>query len=95
MLLSDRGLRPARVVRLFAPWFWVVGKVGPRFVPGDARLGSWWRYVLAEPVDAGYALPRLAACRWLGRHGVVCEGKRDPVHLAWRRELIEARRRRT
>lgn len=89
------GWRPPWSVRVFTPWVWVVRKVGLRWVSGDPKLGSWWRYVLCEPADAAYSLPRLAACRWLGRHGVVCAGKRDAVHLAWRRELIEARRRRT
>lgn len=84
--------RPSRVVRLLAPWFGLVDLVGLRYVPGDPRLGVWWRYVLTEPADAAYSLPRMAACRWFGRHSRVCDGKRDPVHLAWRRARIEQRR---
>lgn len=85
-------VRPALVVRRLGLWYWLVRDVvGVRFVPGDPGLGSWWRYVLVEPADAAYALPRLAACRWLGRHGPVCVGRRDAVHLAWRRELAARR----
>lgn len=88
----EAGGRRPLAVRLFTPWNWVVDKTGLRFVSGDPKFGSWWRYVLTEPADAAYSLPRLAACRWLGRHGRVCDGKRDAVHLAWRRERLVARR---
>lgn len=80
-------------VRLLTPWSWVIRKTGLRWVSGDPKLGAWWRYVLTEPADAAHSLPRLAACRWFGRHSRVCDGKRDSVHLAWRRARIEQRRR--
>ncbi|MER5608196.1 hypothetical protein AB0F93_00295 [Micromonospora tulbaghiae] len=89
------GVRePARpmLVRLFAPWTRLVDAVGVRWVSGHPRYGSWWRYLVCEPADAVYSVPRLAACRWFGRHSGVCDGRRDEVHLRWRRELIARRR---
>lgn len=37
----------------------------------------WLRYLLGEPRDFAYAVPRRLACRWLGRHNVTCRGRRD------------------
>lgn len=40
-------------------------------------VAYWLRYLLAEPRDAAYALPRRIACRVLGRHNITCQGRRD------------------
>lgn len=37
----------------------------------------WINYVLAEPRDAAYAIPRRIACRILGRHNTTCQGRLD------------------
>ena len=43
------------------------------------------RYLIAEPRDAAYALPRRIACRLLRRHNATCDGRPDHQHLRGRR----------
>lgn len=39
------------------------------------------RYILTEPRDAAYGLPRRIACRLLGHHSATCWGRPDHQHL--------------
>lgn len=54
--------------------------VRPAYKPrSECTSGAIWlaRYILAEPRDAAYALPRRVACRLFGRHNATCTGRRD------------------
>lgn len=46
-----------------------------RYRAGDGLL----RYMLTEPRDAAYALPRRLICRVFGIHTAVCRGRRDHI----------------
>ncbi|WP_435252045.1 hypothetical protein [Streptomyces tendae] len=37
----------------------------------------WLRYLVGEPREFAYAVPRRIACRLLGRHNTTCRGRRD------------------
>lgn len=37
----------------------------------------WTRFLLGEPREFLYAVPRRLACRLLGRHNVTCRGRTD------------------
>lgn len=44
----------------------------------DLRGPAYWvNYILAEPRDAAYAVPRRVACRLLGWHNHSCDGRGD------------------
>ncbi|MEI5032399.1 hypothetical protein RB201_04160 [Streptomyces sp. S1A(2023)] len=59
----------------------------PRVQP-DARaawmersgLAYWLGYVVHEPRDFVYCVPRRAVCRLFRRHNVTCRGRRDHPH---------------
>lgn len=37
----------------------------------------WLRFLIGEPREFAYVVPRRIACRWFGRHNVTCRGRRD------------------
>lgn len=37
----------------------------------------WLRFLLGEPREFVYVVPRRIACRLFGRHNVTCRGRRD------------------
>ncbi|NML55379.1 hypothetical protein HHL19_16545 [Streptomyces sp. R302] len=41
----------------------------------------WLRYLIGEPHDFAYAVPRRIACRILRRHNATCAGRLDHQHL--------------
>ncbi|MFI8531074.1 hypothetical protein ACIGMX_12575 [Streptomyces aquilus] len=40
-------------------------------------LEYWLRFLIGEPREFAYVVPRRLACRWLGRHNVTCRGRTD------------------
>ena len=37
----------------------------------------WLRFLIGEPREFAYVVPRRIACRLFGRHNVTCQGRRD------------------
>ncbi|WP_143203958.1 hypothetical protein [Streptomyces kebangsaanensis] len=64
-----RALRPA--TRVAPDW---LDRTGPAF---------WISYLLHEPRDFVYCVPRRIACRLLGRHNPTCLGRPAPHPRRW------------
>ncbi|WP_329338569.1 hypothetical protein OG866_27045 [Streptomyces sp. NBC_00663] len=47
------------------------------YSPAATGPEYWLRYLLGEPRDFAYAVPRRIACRLLGRHNATCRGRAD------------------
>lgn len=46
-------------------------------------LEYWLRYLISEPREFTYAVPRRIACRLLGRHNDTCVGRPAPHPRRW------------
>lgn len=49
----------------------------------DTDVTRTLRYILREPRDAAYSLPRRAACRLFGWHNLTCRGLPAPHPRNW------------
>lgn len=47
------------------------------YSPAATGLEYWARFLVGEPREFAYVVPRRIACRLLGRHNVTCEGRTD------------------